>query len=350
MNLTFNIIYTPGSVKFLSFFVWSLLKWTSVSFRLVSNGCLYQEQRYLADLCRHQSRLEYWAIPTKTCLAHGQALNYLQALTRDECFCFMDSDIFATGDFVADMMLYQHDHVGVFTGMPVWVKSNEELFPLGFRSMTGMFNHTSQGLVLGSTFCAVYNNQRLNQAMQSTGIGFEEYRWQELAANVQHRISGLGLAVNSFDTGKILNLLLLSDGENLINLKLDSICHIGGTSFQVLSDDFPKGFKTKVLEFLPNKWIQGSVNQYKSQRAVALCKEKYLKAPESELELNVSQRLTRRNPARQYYLSLLNSLFMGRKPPSLLVTGDQETDTKLETVTEQLLLMFEEHRVKLDQF
>ena len=36
MPLTFNVIYTPGSVRYLSFFVWSLLRWSDASFRLVS--------------------------------------------------------------------------------------------------------------------------------------------------------------------------------------------------------------------------------------------------------------------------------------------------------------------------
>ena len=133
MSLQFNIIYTPGTVQQLSFFVWSLLKWTPASFRLVSNGCLLPEQRYLAKLCRQEPRLEFWAIPTKASLSHGQALNYLQALTQEDRFCFMDSDIFAIGDFAAEIVPYQSDHAGIFGGMPIWVKAAEQVLPAGFR-------------------------------------------------------------------------------------------------------------------------------------------------------------------------------------------------------------------------
>jgi len=108
----------------------------------------------------------------------------LQALPLDDHFCFMDSDIFATGDFISEIMPFQSDHDGVFGGMPIWVKAAEEALPAGFRSMTGMFNRTADGLTLGSTFFALYNNRQLTRIMQSTGIGFEEYGWSEIPTDV----------------------------------------------------------------------------------------------------------------------------------------------------------------------
>ena len=69
------------------------------TFRLVSNSCLPPERRFLEQLSRQDIRLSFWAIPAKTRLPHGHALNYVQAMTRGDYFCFMDSDIFATGCF-----------------------------------------------------------------------------------------------------------------------------------------------------------------------------------------------------------------------------------------------------------
>ncbi len=347
MMLTFNIIYTPGSVKHLSFFVWSLLKWTPACFRLVSNGCLSSEQRYLAKLCRRESRLEFWSIPTKTSLPHGQALNYLQALTQEDHFCFMDSDIFAIGDFATEILPYQSDHAGIFGGMPIWVKDAEQVFPTGFRSMTGMFNRTADDLPLGSTFFAVYDNQQLTEIMQSSGIGFEEYRWAEIPTSVQKQINDLGLAIDLYDTGKVLNLLLLSNGGKLINLALPSLCHVGGTSFQVSYDQQSKSVKRKIVEMLPSVWLKNAVASWRESRSIASYRERYAGAPGAEFQLNVAQRLSRRNPVRQYFLRLLNGLFQGTPLPPPLVTGDEETDAKAGTVREHLLELFEEHRDKL---
>ena len=331
----------------LSFFVWSLLKWTPASFRLVSNGCLPPEQRYLAKLCRQEPRLEFWAIPTKTSLPHGQTLNYLQALTQEDHFCFMDSDIFATGDFIAEMMPYRSDHAGIFGGMPIWVKAAEEVLPAGFRSLTGMFNCTADGLPLGSTFFAVYNHHRLTDIMQSTGIGFEEYCWAEIPTSVQKQINSLGLAMDSYDTGKVLNLLLLSSGGTLINLELASLCHIGGTSFQVFNDHRPKSIKRKIVEMLPGPWLQCRVARWRESRSIAGYQRGYAGAPEAEFQLNVAQRMSRRNPVRQYFLRLLSTLFQGAPPPPPLVTGDEETDAKAREVRDHLLALFEEHRSEL---
>ncbi len=346
MTATFNIIYTPGTVKQLSFFVWSLLKWTSATFRLVSNGCLPQEQQYLSKLCHQNSQLEYWSIPTNNILPHGQALNYLQAMTQDQYFCFMDSDIFVTGDFTAEIAEYKTDHAGIFSGMPIWVKSEEEVFPPGFRSMTGMFNRTSEGLPLGSTFFSIYNNQLLTELMQSTGIGFEEYRWSEIPTSVQNRINTLGLAIDIYDTSKVLNLLLLADNKKLINLNLASLCHIGGTSFQVFNNN-QQNFKRKFIDKLPGEQIQNLIELCLECRAVAIFKKRYANAPEAEFQLNADQRIARRNPVRQYFLELLNALFQGKIPPASLITGDVETDNKIYQAREQLLALFEEHIDKL---
>jgi hypothetical protein len=305
----FNIIYTPGTVKHLSFFVWSLLKWTPASFRLV--------------------------------------FNYLQALTRDDHFCFMDSDIFATGDFIAEIMPHLSDHAGIFGGMPIWVKAGEEVFQVGFRFMSGMFNRTTYGLPLGGTFFAIYNNHLLTETMQSTGIGFDEYRWTEIPSRVQGQLNALDLAINTYDTGKLLNLLLLSNDCKLINLDMPSLCHIGGTSFQVFYDHKPKSVKRKIVEMLPGGWLQGIIERRQESRSIAGYRTRYADAPESEFQLITARRMSRRNPVRQYFLRLLNALFQGASPPPPLVTGDEETDAKALKARDHLLILFEEHRDKL---
>lgn len=348
MELKVNIIYTPGTVKHLSFFIWSLLKWSDCSFRLVSNGCQTAEQCYLKTLCAQEQRLEFWTMPTKTSLPHGQVLNYLQAMNHSDHFCFMDSDIFATGNFLSEIMPQLASHAGIFSGMPIWVKEEEEILPQDFRHMVGTFNRTDKGNCIGSTYVALYDNRALTEVMQSTGIGFEEYRWQEIPRAVQEQIKNLDLQKYSYDTGKVLNLLLLAQDSRLCNFELPSLCHIGGTSFQVHYDNQPQGFKRRLLNGLLRTGFAAPLKALQKYRATISYQNRYHDTPEAELHLNMKQRNQHRNPVRQYLLLLLNALFQGAAIPPTPVTDDQEIDSRLSLVKEQLLLLFEEHKDKLN--
>jgi hypothetical protein len=348
MTLEFNIIYTPGTVKYLSFFVWSLLKWSDCSFRLVSNGCLSAERRYLQALCRQDERLAFWTMPSKSSLPHGQVLNYLQAMSRADYFCFMDSDIFATGDFLAGLTANLASHTGVFSGMPIWVKEEEEVMPHAFRHMVGTFNRTDRGVCLGCTYVALYDNHVLTEVMQSTGIGFEEYRWHEIPALAQEFLISLDLRKDSYDTGKVLNLLLLSEGAELLYLDSPALCHIGGTSFQVHYDNQPQSIKGRIVNRLMNSKLGSPLKAVRQRRTYASYQKRYQDAPEAEFHLNARQRSQHRNPVRQYLLRLLNALFQDVPVPPPPVTGDEEIDGRLLEAKKKLMLLFEEYRDKLE--
>jgi hypothetical protein len=314
----------------------------------VSNGCLPAERRYLQSLCRQDERLAFWSIPTKSSLPHGQVLNYLQAMSRADYFCFMDSDLFATGDFLADITPKLASHTGIFSGMPIWVKEEEEVLPHAFRHMTGTFNRTDRGVCLGSTYVALYDNHALTDIMQSTGIGFDEYRWHEIPALVQEPLLSLGLHKDSYDTGKVLNLLLLSQGAELLNLDSPALCHIGGTSFQVHYDNQPQSIKGRIVNRLLNSKLGSPLKAVRERRTIASYQKRYQDASEAEFHLNVRQRSQHRNPVRQYLLRLLNALFQDAAVPPPPVTGDEEIDRKLLEAKKQLLLLFEEYRDKLE--
>jgi hypothetical protein len=143
---TFNIIYMPGTVKYLYFFVLSLLKWSDCSFRLVSNGCGPAEVNLLKQFCRQQPRLELCVLPFNRVIPHDQALAYLHALDQPDYFCFMDSDIFAKGDFLTPLVPHLNQHAALFSSSSCWCKAEEQILPTSFRKMQGRFNHTDQGV------------------------------------------------------------------------------------------------------------------------------------------------------------------------------------------------------------
>lgn len=349
LPMTFNIIYTPGSIKYLSCFIWSLLTHTpkSIRFRLISNGCHPKEQSFLARMCRPESRLEFYSIPNKAMLPHGLVLNYLQSKTKEEHFCFMDSDIFATGNFISDIDFQSSKYAGVFSGMPLWVRSDEQIFPSGFCSLTGMFNRTEAGLPLGSTFFAVYRNKILTEIMQSTGIGFQEYHWNEIPLTIQRDLAGLDLEIDTYDTGKVLNLTLLSKSYKLLNVDLPLMCHVGGTSFQVLSDEKPKSFKQKIAATSIGQTFRWMIDPWRHRKSRKGYQHRYVNAPRAEFLLSIDQRMNRRNPVRQYFLTLIKTSVQERSLPPLLVTGDQEIDAKVKGATQQFLRIFGEHKEKM---
>ncbi len=350
LPMTLNIIYTPGTVRYLSCFIWSLLKHTRepLRFRLISNGCHPKEQSFLASMCRHESRLEFFSIPNKAMLPHGLVLNYLQSKTREENFCFMDSDIFATGNFISDID-FRSEYAGIFSGMPVWVRSDEQIFPSGFCSLTGMFNRTEAGLPLGSTFFAVYSNNILTEIIQSTGIGFEEYHWNDIPYTIQRDLAALDLKIDTYDTGKVLNLMLTSRGYKLKNIDLQSICHVGGASFQVFYDEKPKSFKRKMATTSIGQKFQWMIDPWLHLKSRKSYQHRYVNAPKAEFLLNVDQRMNRRNPVRQYFLTLIKAYIQESSLPPLLVTGDEEIDEKVKNATLQFLRVFGDHKEKISE-
>jgi hypothetical protein len=333
MSLEFNIIYTPGTVKPLSLFIPSLLKWSNCTYRLVSNGCLPPERRFLAQLCQDNPRLTYWAIPTKNALAHGQALNYLHAKSRSEYFCFMDSDIFATGDFLSQLTPEQY--AGIFSGTSIWTTTEDEILPESFKIMSGMHTRTDKGHCLGSSFFAIYNNQILTQFMQSTGIGFEEFRWHEIPSLFQQQLTAMGLTKESYDTGKVLNLLLLNQGEQMIYLDSPCLCHIGAISFIPFQKKATPGIKTKLINRLINSWLQPVIQPLIEEYRTKSAYKHFRRFTPAEFQAIVRQRKSQRDPTRQYFFRLLQT----DKIPEMPKIGNIEIEQKIEWATKEIIAL-----------
>ena len=344
MTLEYNIIYTPGTVKYLSFFVWSLLDQSDATFRLVSNGCLPAERRYLQHLCHQDKRLTYWTMPGKGCMPHGQVLNALHSLCRANFFCFIDSDIFATGAFAERLATHLQSLTAVFTGMPVWVKKTEAVMPQSFHQMVGTFNRADNGICLGSTYAAHYDKQVLIDFTQSSGIGFDAYHWHELPEEVQHTLTSLGLQKTLYDTGKVLNLLLFAQGAQLQNVDAETLCHLGGTSFQVHYDSMPRSLRHRIINRLMQSKVGRPVKLLKRRRAISNLKQHYRHVTDAEFQFNVRQRTQYRDPVRQYLLQLISSLMQGAPAPHLPTICDPEISQNLLAAKDQLIHLYQRYR------
>ncbi len=348
MKFTFNIIYTTGFVKYLSLFIFSLLKWSDCSFRLVANGCSSEEKRLLQTICHKNARLEFLTLPSKHMMKHGDALDYLQSLEQSDYFCFMDSDILATGEFLREFILSLDQSAGVFSGFPIWCNNEEHMLPETSPGMFGRHYRTTNGLCIGSTYFAMYHNKILTQVLRATAMSFNKYQWQDIPTQYQNQFMKMGLKHETYDTGKVLNLLLLVQGESLVFKEVPSLKHIGGISACFALEH---GFHWNYLQYRTfKKKILAWLFEGKFRRTLmTLAGIKEAKIP----RLEITDDLLRSHPNRNrfmsycYFTQLLQALFEHRPLPALPDMGSAEVEKKVEMLTKDIINFFKEFREQL---
>ena len=341
-QLTFNIVYTPGTVRYLQLFVFSLLKWLDCSFRLVANGCPAEEARLLRELCRSISRLEFLALPVTKHISHGKALNYLQDLEHSDTFCFMDSDIMATGTFLSESVPLLDRCAGVFSGSPVFCRDDERVMTDGFPKVIGLFNRTEEGLCLGGTYLAMYDNKVLTRVRQSLSVGFERYDWADVPSQCQSWLAEAGFKKTWYDTGKLLNLMLHSQGERLEFIESPSLQHITGMSWFALRE-----IKER-RKLSARRSVAWRIRRGLRRLMVAMDR----KAPEvqngvtvdAEVMMRESGRQAKRHAASRYFSELLTYLSENRPLPAVPDLNDPEIEEKIELVAADIAALYEEVR------
>ena len=165
----------------------------------------------------------------------------------------MDSDIFATGSFIDEFIPYIDQYCGVFSGTAMWLSKQEQIMSESYSKVGGRFNWTSDGLCLGSSLFAIYNNHVLTQLLNETALTFDKYHgWVTVPADICDDIARLGMRKKRYDTAKLVNILLISRGNRLFFRDSEKLCHLGGlSSLQVgpLANTPKKGFKRIIKDF-----------------------------------------------------------------------------------------------------
>ena len=320
-EFTFNIIYTPGTVKYLSLFVMSLLKWSDCSFRLVTNGCRTEEKNYLKEFCNKYPRLEFMALHEGLILSHGQSLNYLQRMTDSNFFCFMDSDIFATGPFMEEFISQLNRYNMFFSGVSVWQTEQGRILPDNFQNVFGRYSKTDKGVCLGSSYFAIYNNRTLTEFIRSAGIDFDQCLWTAIKREYQKQLTTMGLKKEFYDTGKLLNLLLLAGGERFFFSDSPFIRHLGGVSVR------------KTINVL---------SEEKSYARSHVMKDTAIRArirDETEEHKKVQGKIQILAP---YFAQVLDSLFRKHELPEIPDIKNAETETKIKNMTDEIVSLYKE--------
>ena len=338
--LKFNILYTRGTVKYLHFLAFSYSKWSDCSFRLVANGCSAKETALLQEYCSQHDWLESLVLPNRTTVTHGEALSYLQSLERSDYFCFTDSDVVTTGDIAQAIMPHLDSHAAYFSGSPLYCKEEDRILPAAFQKMYGRHTYTDQGVCLGSSFFAVYDNRILDEVIQSTGVDFQRRLWPAVPPRIQDQIAALCLKKLTYDTGKLVNLLLVARGATVLAKETPGLQHLGGLSLVVgrsakrrlakvraLARRLPGRASRCLLRWLgPPNWTGGDSNL-------------------SQAEIMDAQAWQRKKrTCSRYSASLLRALFADQPLPSAPNLGDTEIDTRVDEATKSIISLYQAFR------
>lgn len=256
----------------------------------------------------------------------------------------MDSDIFAT-DALPNLIeiMKKENLTALFSAMPLWVKKSEYIFKPTFKNMVGTFNQADNGDCLGSTYFAIYRNDHLQQIMQHYSACFDECSRSQLSPQIQKALADMGYHQKSFDTGKVINLLLLKHGFKLKNIELPQLCHIGGTSYETTYQSQSLTMSQKIKKNLLKSPFQPLAQRFFDYRQMRLFRKRYTDVPREEFEINYNQRVLHRNATRQHFLKLFLALRDKQNMPHPPIFADQEITQNVATAHQQYIENFKKY-------
>ena len=335
-GLTFHIIFTQGTVRHLRLFTLSLLKWLPCSFRLVANGCEPKETEMLEQFCQCHPRLEFFPLSVEDRHTHADALNVLQQRETSPYFCFMDSDILATGPFLQEILPLMQDYCAVFSGRPIWLEKGHNVMPTGSndgKRFRGHYNLAHDGWVPGSSFFAIYDNITLNQFIADTGIGFNRYNWQRIPEQYHALLEKAKLKFERYDTAKVLNLLLQLRGETMCYIEPDGLAHLGGFSSLTLAY-LPVPIKRRIKNLIKKVIYLFSASDRKS-------------LSEKEDKDGNQGRTTIKPMINRYYIEYLHALFEDLPLPMLPALESSPVKKEVEALTHSINQYYHEFKTQL---
>jgi len=349
-ELVFNIIYTPYTAAYLSPLVSSLLQWSDCQYRLIANGCTTEDQQLLQDICMADARLEFVVAPGDQMIEHGPLLTWLQRQNKSPWFCCIDSDIFATGPFIESIKTYFKNHDAFFTGHPLWHAPEDIRLPQEFRRLHGIHFSTADGKALGGTYFAIYDNEILSEAINSTGVDFSTCRWEDVPEHHHATLRNAGLDKLEYDTGKLLTSLMYTQGKRFKIENLPAVCHLGG--FSSRAADEPAYYYRGALDRITTELL-GDLSPgaqfflmdcwYALRRpSPGVTTEESKTLPFTERRLLEGRMRKRLNTAR-YFKALMQSLLANTPPPHQPRLGYAPADKRVAEATEKLTALYHDY-------
>jgi len=292
--ITLNVIYTPDTVAPFSRFALTLLRWSDCRVQLVANGCTAAEQAQLQALAQGNPRLAFLPLAAEQPLIHGEALNRLHDLCDEPIFGFVDSDIFAVGPFMPDDLSAS---LTCFLPMAAFWSQKEE----------ARQHHRHR---VGCTYFALYDNQVLRQLRGRWGVGFDKVRWEGLSRTQQALLQALDYVQSRYDTGKLLNAVLVSEGKEIAFADVTNLRHLGGAS---------RAVALQKRRFSWRRWLKRLFDKWRGLRSNRQAKQQ----------------------TNAYFADLIDALAQGHPLPDL-PPGDPYVRRKIAGVTAEIVQLYAE--------
>jgi hypothetical protein len=337
-ELQFNIIYTPGTVRYLTPFVPTLLRWSDLSFRLVANGCTDEECELLQAICATDDRLELLIMPEKRMVPHGETLDFLHERTDADYFCFMDSDILATGPFLDDFRADLAEAEVFSSCLPLWHNLDDITIPSYFDHMHGIHAYAESGLTIACDYFVIYDNKAFTETRAATGVGLTVVGWDNIAPENQRAIKELGQQRKDYDSGKVLTMLMASRGARIRYRQSDNLKHIGGfTEVGALKGAllYSRGRMDNFANTLPGALGRGAIHLADTWYA-------WKRGPKNNKwreNLSLASRIRRRNTTARYFYLLLIGLMDDQPIPKVPKLGDAVAEQRLRDVTGDIIAL-----------
>ncbi len=323
---TFHVVYTAGTTEILLPFAWSLLQSHGARFLLVDNGCAPAESARMQQAANAENRFSYYRLPFDRVVRHGIALDHLLARSDESTFAIIDSDILATGDFLAELEDRPSTCGAICTGWPVWIEDDEAICDPAQPFLGGPYRALADGTAAGGTGCAIYDRAALRAALEVIGAGLRNRLAGSLPAKVRRAFAARGWNFARYGTARVAHLELVRQGNPIVNRDCTLLHHLGGLS-HTTDIAFPRATQ---------KWKRTASLLMRGERSPAI-----------NFMTNVKRRLTPegRRQARTYARkkrvvvqasAWMDSLRRGEPLPPAMPTGSAEVNSRFERTREAL--------------
>jgi len=319
--MTFHIIYTPGTVRALLPFVDSLLEWSDLSFRLVSNGCAAEESAWLRARCEDERRLSFVDLKCRSMIEHGAVIDRLVAADRSEFFGFMDSDIIATGDFMSGILPVLDQASAVFSAWPITIRGEERVRPTDSIHTSGRHAWTADGTCIGGTYFAIYRREVLTRALAAEPLGFRRAFDGLLPRSTQMFLREIGEDRLFHDSARALHFRIIAQGGVLRVHDTSELLHIGNFSANIgyLNRNRPERFWKRI----PKKTLRSLCRHVNGDAHRERIFQQLNDDPSQRRVIDRAWRIS------GYFSSLATALATGAEPPPILQLGDAEIDPRI---------------------
>ena len=230
--MTFNVVFMPGTAKRLLPFSLSLLQSPGIRVRLVANACEPGERELLRSAADLDDRLCEHVLPGRHPIEHGEALNHLFQSHPEPHFAFIDSDVIASGDFMASLWPLGPGRAAVFAASAVWMTDEEGIGSPRISVLSAGRRRLHDGTFVGNTYCAIYDRAAVEPAWRAAPRGFAVQLSRRLPRELKASLAARGWSFRAYDTARLINLQLLLAGFELDDRRVPELHHVGGVSIR----------------------------------------------------------------------------------------------------------------------